>query len=82
MQRAEIARQHDANLVGENLLAVVIDDAAAIAIAVKSDAKVWIDSASGRIVKSESEGEAMGIKSKTVQTIEYDPSIKIEAPVK
>ena len=49
---------------------------------VKSDAKVWIDSASGLIVKSESSGEALGIQSKTVQTIEYDPSIKIEAPLK
>ena len=47
---------------------------------VKSDAKVWIDSALGLVVKSESTGEFAGIKSKTVQIIEYDPSIKIEPP--
>ena len=47
---------------------------------VKSDAKVWIDSASGAPIKSEHNGEAMGVKSKTVQTIEYDSTIKIEAP--
>lgn len=48
----------------------------------KSDAKVWIDSGSGAPVKSEFNGEAMGIKSKTVQTIKYDSTIKIEAPMK
>lgn len=47
---------------------------------VKSDAKVWIDSATGLIVKSESTGEVSGVKSATVQTIAYDSSIKIEAP--
>jgi hypothetical protein len=43
-----------------------------VAAGVKGDAKVWIDSASGVPVKLESNGEAMGIKNKTVQTIEYD----------
>jgi len=47
---------------------------------VKSDAKVWIDAATGLILKSESTGEFGGVKSSTVQTIEYDSSIKIEPP--
>ena len=46
----------------------------------KSDAKVWLDSASGAPVKLESSGEAVGVKTKAVQTIEYDSTIKIEAP--
>ena len=38
------------------------------------------DAATGLIVKSESTGEVGGVKSSTVQTIEYDSSIKIEPP--
>ncbi len=49
---------------------------------VKSDAKVWIDSATGLVTRSESDGDVNGKKSKTVQVIEYDANIKIEAPVK
>ena len=49
---------------------------------VKSDAKVWIDSASGRVIKSASTGDVGGAKSTTVQTIEYDANIKIESPIK
>ena len=37
MQRREIARQHDADLVGEDLLALIVDDAAAIAIAIEAE---------------------------------------------
>ena len=37
MQLREIARQHDADLVGEDLLALVVDDAAAVAVAVEAE---------------------------------------------
>ena len=40
MQRGEIARQHDADLVGEDFLAVVVDDAAAVAVAIEAEADV------------------------------------------
>lgn len=49
-------------------------------IDVKSNVQVWIDVATGLIVKQEIDGEVMGVKSKTVQTVTYDPAIKIEAP--
>lgn len=51
-------------------------------IDVKSKVKIWVDVATGLIVKQEIDGEAMGVKSKTVQTVTYDPAIKIEAPAK
>jgi hypothetical protein len=46
---------------------------------VSSHNKVAIDE-SGRVVRSESDSEAMGNKSHTVQTIRYDDSIRISAP--
>ena len=46
-----------------------------------SQSKVWIDAATGLIVRLEVEDDTMGMKSKTVQVIEYDPSITIEPPV-
>jgi hypothetical protein len=46
-----------------------------------STVKVWIATASGLIMKQEIDGEAMGVKSKTVQVITYDPNITIEPPV-
>jgi hypothetical protein len=45
---------------------------------VTSQVKMWI--ANGLPVRQEINGEFAGIKSKTVQVITYDPSIKIEAP--
>jgi hypothetical protein len=45
---------------------------------VTSQVKVWI--ANGLPVRLEINGEFAGIKSKTVQVITYDPSIKIEVP--
>jgi hypothetical protein len=48
---------------------------------VKSTVKLWVGVANGLPVRQEVDGEFAGIKSKTVQEIEYDPSIKIEAPV-
>ena len=40
VQRRQIARQHDADLVGENLLALVVDDAAPVAVAVEAERDV------------------------------------------
>jgi hypothetical protein len=46
---------------------------------VSSHNTVFIDE-SGHVVRSESDSEAMGNKSHTVQTIRYDDSIRISAP--
>jgi len=43
--------------------------------------KVWIATGSGLIIKQEIDDEMMGVKSKTVQVITYDPNITIEPPV-
>lgn len=48
----------------------------------KSAGKMWIGVANGLPLKQEAEGEFGGIKSKTVQLITYDPSLKVEAPAK
>jgi hypothetical protein len=45
---------------------------------VTSQVKMWV--ANGLPVRQEINGEFAGVKSKTVQVISYDPSIKIEAP--
>ena len=47
---------------------------------VTSKVKLWVAVATGLPVRQEIDGEVGAIKSKTVQTIEYDPTIKIEAP--
>ncbi len=46
-----------------------------------STVKVWIATANGLIIKQEIDSAAMGVKSKTVQVITYDPNITIEPPV-
>jgi len=46
---------------------------------VKSHNKVIINQA-GQLVRSESDGEAMGIKSHSVQDIRYDDKIKVAPP--
>ena len=38
MQRGDVAGEHHADLVGEDLLALVVDDAAAVAVAVEAEA--------------------------------------------
>jgi hypothetical protein len=48
----------------------------------KSTAKMWIGVANGLALKQESEGEFAGVKSKATQTITYDPTLKVVAPVK
>ena len=40
--RRNIAREHDADLVGEDFLAVIVDDAAAVAVAVEAEADVGL----------------------------------------
>jgi hypothetical protein len=43
--------------------------------------KYWIAKSDGLFRKQESTGEEAGMKVKTTETYEYDPSIKIEAPI-
>ena len=65
---------------GQNLRAVSYDvNTQVMGINVSSHNTVFID-ASGRIVRSVSDGEAMGHKTHSVQTIRYDDSIRISAP--
>lgn len=47
---------------------------------ISSTGKIWIDASSGLPIKSESEGAANGITTKTTQTITYDSRITIEPP--
>ena len=46
-----------------------------------SAVKLWVNARSGLPVKQEIAGEAGGIKSNTVQTIEYDQNISVEPPM-
>ena len=46
-----------------------------------SAVKLWVNARSGLPVKQEITGEAGGIKSNTVQTIEYDPTISVVPPM-
>ncbi len=43
--------------------------------------KYWIAKSDGLVRKEESDGEEAGIKVKTTSTYEYDPNIRIEAPI-
>jgi hypothetical protein len=43
--------------------------------------KFWIGKSDGLFHKEESNGDEAGMKIKTTKTYEYDPSIKIEAPI-
>ena len=47
----------------------------------KSSGRMWVRELDGLPVKQVVDGEAAGMKSITTQIIEYDPNIKIEAPV-
>lgn len=47
-----------------------------------SQINLWINTATGLIIRQEIEDTTMGTPSKTVQVIEYDASITIEPPVK
>ncbi len=49
-------------------------------LGVTSQVKMWIGALNGLVLQQQVEGEAGGVKSKTTQTVTYDPSIKIEAP--
>ncbi len=48
---------------------------------VLSAVKLWVSVKSGLPVKQEIAGEAGGVKSNTVQTIEYDPTISVVPPM-
>ena len=47
---------------------------------ITASSKIWVSVARGLPLKIESAGEAGGIKSTTVQTLEYDTNIVIEPP--
>ena len=47
---------------------------------ISSDVKLWISIDTGLPVRMESNGTGMGVTTHTVQTIEYDNTIVIEAP--
>ncbi|HNV07825.1 MAG TPA: hypothetical protein PKO40_04905 [Dokdonella sp.] len=65
---------------GAELRAISYDLSTTImGITVNSHVTVYLDEA-GRIVRSESDGEAKGRKTHVVQTIRYDDSIRITAP--
>ena len=51
-------------------------------LGVTSRVKLWIGALNGLALQQEVEGEAGGVKSKTTQTVTYDPTIKIEPPAK
>ena len=46
-----------------------------------ADTKLWVDAATGRIIRQESTTTAAGTTSTTVQVVEYDPAITIEPPI-
>ena len=50
-------------------------------ITAKSHVRMWVDTATDLPLRQEIDGEAMGVKSKSVQTYTFDPSIDIEAPL-
>jgi hypothetical protein len=47
---------------------------------VVSTSTTWVSKRTGLPIRNEVEGEANGVKSKTIQEIEYDATIKIEEP--
>ncbi len=53
---------------------------AAQGIQVTAATTLWLSANTGLPVKLESDGEVSGVKSHTVQTIKYDPTITIQAP--
>jgi hypothetical protein len=50
-------------------------------ITMKGTNKLWIRVIDGLLVKQESTAEGGGVTASTVQTYEYDPTIKIDAPI-
>lgn len=65
---------------GQQLRAISYDvNTKIMNIAVASRNTIYLDS-SGRIVRSVSDGTVMGRKSRTVQNIRYDDSLRVEAP--
>ena len=65
---------------GANLRAISYDlDTKVMGISVSAHTVVFLD-AEGRVVRAESDGVAMGKKTRSVQTTRYDDSIRITAP--
>ncbi len=65
---------------GQSLRAISYDTETSImGIKVSSHTVAFLD-ADGRIVRTESDGEAMGRKTRSVQTTRYDDSIRVTAP--
>lgn len=65
---------------GKDLRAISYDVSTQfMGVQVKSHVTAYLDDA-GRIVRSESDGQAMGHTTHVVQTIRYDDSIRINAP--
>ncbi|MBN8480543.1 MAG: hypothetical protein J0L88_03010 [Xanthomonadales bacterium] len=65
---------------GANLRAISYDyESKIMGIAVATHTIAYLDG-SGRIVRSESDGVAMGRKTRSVQTLRYDDSIRVSAP--
>ena len=79
-QARNIRDEGEKSVGGASLHAISYDvDMKVMTIAVSAHTTVYIDK-EGRIVRSESDGVAMGKKSHTVQETRYDPSITVTAP--
>lgn len=50
-------------------------------VTAKSHVRMWIDASTNLPLRQEIDGEAAGMKSKTVQTYTFDPAISIDAPI-
>jgi len=71
----------DATINGHDCKVFAYDfDAKVMGIRSKGSSTVYLDKASGYPVRAETDGEAMGQRSKTVVDYVYDPGIRIVAP--
>lgn len=79
-QARNIRDEGEKSVNGMSLHAISYDvDTRIMTISVSAHTTVYIDK-EGRIVRSESDGVAMGKKSHSVQETRYDPSITVTAP--
>ena len=71
----------DASVNGRDCKVFVYDfDAKVMGIRSKGSSTVYLDKATGYPVRAETDGEAMGQRSKTVVDYAYDPEIRVVAP--
>ena len=61
MERGEVAGEHDADLVGEDLVALIVDDAAAVAVAVEAEADVGLVARAPRVLMACSISRSSGL---------------------